>query len=408
MSNESPISTAIATLFSGEMTEQGLADLRKRFPKEVVHDMTVEAEFKAARKIRTERNKLVEAIKDRRIGVASEIKVKADELTNQVELIFASVVGPFESQLETNKLAKEKAERELKELLDGQRDEINGMNNFVTECIGKTSESISGVIEAVDLIDTSCFHKEIIHEAIQTKTNVQSRLAELLTQALNEESLQAEREKLAEQQEEAAAAQRIIDLKAEAQTRLNGLMMIPTGFYGKSSKEIDAKIQSLTKYEVLEAEFGELLNQANSAKIQVINQLTTMSGQQKTVEEAEAQQLELKSVDQEELKRQIAQGKQNINYADTAQARANQQRDIDHLESQLTTEPENQKKPIAETMAKAAPTLSNFGSESEQQQNITITLADLNSRLHDSYVEGWNEGVNAGLPYEECEELAAE
>ena len=58
MTNESPISTAIATLFQNEMTVQGLAELRGRFPKDVVHDMTDENQFKAARKVRTERKKL--------------------------------------------------------------------------------------------------------------------------------------------------------------------------------------------------------------------------------------------------------------------------------------------------------------------------------------------------------------
>jgi len=321
------------------MTDQGLAELRKRFPKDVVHDMTDDKQLKAARKVRTERNKLTEAIKGRCIGVTGEIKTKADDLTNDVELIFSSVVGPFETQLEINKKAKEKAERELKELLDGQRIEIRDMNNFVSECVGKSSGSISDVIEAVDLIDTTMFHKEIIHEAIETKKTVCARLAELLTQAINEEALQIERQKLAKQQEEAAAAQLIIDLKAKAQERLNNLMMIPTGFFGKTSNEINSKIESLTNYEVLEAEFGELFGQANSAKAQVINQLTMMSGQQKTVEEVQAHQAKPEVVDQIELKNKIDQSKQNIVYVDTSQARENQQREIDHLESQLEPEP---------------------------------------------------------------------
>ncbi len=348
MSNKNT-STAIATLFSGEITEQGLADLRERFPKEVVHDMTVDAEFKAGRKVRTELNKLTKAIKERRLSVTGEIKTKADDLTNEVELIFATVVGPFETQLEVNKLAKEKEERELKELLDGQRVKINELNNFVSDCVGKTSQSISEVIEAVDLIDTTYFHKDIIHEAIETKTSVQSRLAELLTQALNEESLQVERDKLAKQQEEADKAQRIADLKAQAQTRLNNLMMIPTGFFGKTSKEINDKIESLTNYEVLEAEFCELFNQANAAKTQVISQLAIMSGQQKTAEEvAELAEAEDKNrlVKFQELEKEagLSQCEQ--------EALANEmQGELDGTNQSL----------MAETIANAAPTLSELG-----------------------------------------------
>jgi len=283
MTKETPISTAIVTLFSSEMTDQGLEELRERFPTDLVHDMTNETQFKAARKVRTERNKLVESIKDRRLGVTSKIKIKAEDLTNEVELIFSSVVAPFETQLEIHKVAKEKAERELKALLDSQRVDIDNMNNFVTECIGKTAQSISNIIESVDLIDTSCFHKDIIHEAIEVKKAVQSRLAELLAQALNEESLALERARLAEQQELADKAQLIADLKAKAQERLNNLMMIPTGYFGKTSKEFNEKIESLKNYEVLESGFGELLDSANSAKLQVIGQLEVMANNQKTV-----------------------------------------------------------------------------------------------------------------------------
>lgn len=376
MNAKNPISTAIATLFSGEMTDQGLAELRERFPEDVVHDMTDEVQFKAARKIRTERNKLVEKIKDRRISVTSEIKTKADELTNKVELIFATVVAPFETQLEVNKLAKEKEERELKELLDGQRVEISNMNNFVTECIGKTSQSISDVIEAVDLVDTSFFHKDIIHEAIETKKTVCGRLAELLTQAISEESLALERAKLAEQQKLADEAQRIIDLKAKAQERLNKLMMIPTGYFSKTSKEINDKIESLKNYEVLESEFGELFSQANATKQQVISQLEIMANQQVMVEQAQGQVQEQQAKpevnDQEELKIKIAQSKQNLDYADTAQARQSQQRDIDHLVSKLEPEPTAQKVPsMAERMAQGAPTLSGFDMASGPDETVT-------------------------------------
>jgi hypothetical protein len=360
MTNENDIQYAIMTLFAGEMTEQGLAELRKRFPKDIVHDMTDEKQFKSGRKVRTELNKLTKAIKDRRLSVTGEIKTKADDLTNEVELIFATVVGPFETQLEVNKKAKEKAERELKELLGGQRVEISNMNNFVTECIGKTSKYISDVIEAVDLIDTTYFHKEIIHEAIEVKKAVESRLAELLTQALNEETLQEERAKLLKQQEAAAAAQLIIDLKAKAQERLNKLMMIPTGFFGKTSKEINTKIESLKNFEVLESEFGELFNQANSSKTQVINQLEMMANQQETVEQAQAQveQSKPEAVDQVELKSKIATERATLPYADSAQARGNQQRNIDRLVSQLEPEQNNvELGSMAEVMAKNAPTI---------------------------------------------------
>jgi predicted phage-related endonuclease len=62
---------------------------------------------------------------------------------------------------------------------------------------------------------------------------------------------------------------------------------------------------------------------------------------------------------QDELKRKISQSKQNLDYADTAQARQSQQRDIDHLVSKLEPEPTIQQSPsMAEQIAQGSPTLS--------------------------------------------------
>jgi hypothetical protein len=56
------MSQLINQLYADQMTEKGLADLRAKYPSTLVMDMTQDAEFKATRKIRTERNQLVEKI----------------------------------------------------------------------------------------------------------------------------------------------------------------------------------------------------------------------------------------------------------------------------------------------------------------------------------------------------------
>lgn len=360
-------SSEISTLFSNEITESALSDLRERFPTDIVHDMTDEAQFKAARKVRTEKNKLTKAIHQRKVNLHSEITVVANDLTSEVESIFSTVVAPFERQLEINKEAKEKAERELKELLDGQRAKINDINKFVSDSVGKSSSQISGVIESVSNIDETMFHKDVIHEAIETKKHVQSRLADLLTQALNEESLQAEREALAKQQQEAAEAQRIADLKANAQERLNKLMMIPTGLYGKSSAEINQKISSLESYDVQESEFGELFNQANVTRTQVIDQLKMMMGQQVKVEDAEkAAATKAKEVE-----------------AELAPSPCEQSALADEIQSELNGADE----PLfGESFSNAAPTLS--GSSVFQPKEVKATLGACDESEHLEYFFG--------------------
>lgn len=308
MKNENKINNAIAVLFENEMTEKGLISLREKYPDDVVHDMSVENEFKSGRKVRTERNELVKKITARRINVANDIKMKGDALIDDVNEIYSNVVDPYEKKLALNKIAKEKAEKELKELLNEQRVKINEINDFVGSCIGKESNHISEVIESVDSIDTSIFHKEIIHEAISTKDNVLERLTELLTQSIAEEALQGERAKLAEEQAITDEKNRLIELKQKAQERLNNLMMIPTTMFGKTSKEINEKITSIEHYPIIETQFGELTEQANSAAKTVCDQLKTMYDQVVLVEDSAAEKIK-----QEELaKQQQAQTEQPI------------------------------------------------------------------------------------------------
>lgn len=282
MQTENKVSNAIATLYENEMTDDGLAELKQRFPADVIIDMTDENELKKARKVRTEMNKLVEAITARRINVSADIKSKGDMLIIEVTKAFSPVVVPFEKQLIINKAVKEEKERKLRLLLDKQRIDIRNINDFISDCIGKDSKYISGSIDAVDGIDTSKFHKEIIHEAIETKENVLNRLTELLTQSIAEEALQEERKKLEVQQEKIKLA----ELKIKAQERLNTLMLIPTTMFGKTSVEIKEKIHSINHYPIVESQFGELYQTAlNSAKT-VVSQLGDMYEQLLLVEKA--------------------------------------------------------------------------------------------------------------------------
>ena len=83
-------------IYQDEITQQGIKELRDRYPANVVYDMSDEEQFKEARKTRTERNKLVEAINRRRIDTANEIKTIGDSLIGDINGIYEVVVKPFE------------------------------------------------------------------------------------------------------------------------------------------------------------------------------------------------------------------------------------------------------------------------------------------------------------------------
>ena len=189
----------IETIFKDELTQQGLEELRNRFPSDLVMDMSDDNQFKQARKIRTERNKLNEAIDRRRKDVTGEIKEYGDNLISQVTDIFDVVVSPFEVE---DKRRKEEAAR-LKaieeEKINESRKQIVSINGFVTQCSGKDSAYIADMIESVDLIEVESFHKDVIHEAIEAKKAALSHLTQMLSDTKARERLAEEEAKLAEE-----------------------------------------------------------------------------------------------------------------------------------------------------------------------------------------------------------------
>jgi hypothetical protein len=271
----------IEKLFSNEITENGLVELQKKYPKNLKRNMKNETEFKAARKTRTEMNKLVEKIDQRRKDASTELKDFGDSLISQVTDIYDVVVLPFkkENQFRTEEATKEK--RKLEERLTKERAKIKEITTMLDDCINQTSEHISNIIEAVDLIETDIFHKDVIHEAIETKKETLQSLNQLLFDAKAREKLAVEREELAKKQKELDKSQKITD-------RINKLKSQPIDFIGKSSTEIKNQISKLRSFFITVEEFGEKKAEAEQISQTVITQLTQMLNQQLKVKQAEA------------------------------------------------------------------------------------------------------------------------
>lgn len=261
----------VLNLFSNQITENGLEELKAKYPADLVVDMSDEAEFKNARKVRTERNKLTKAINDRRLDVTKEIKAQGDSLIEQVNEIYSVIVEPFEIEDQRRKEEAERQKRELEEKLNAERARIQNIKNFVSLSHGKDSETIAETIESVDSIETEDFHKDVIHEAIQAKRETIQALTQLLSDTKAREAVEQERAKMA------------------VQDRINNLQMIPSTMFGKTIAEIGAKITSIENYQVTEAEFFDRVGEVEQLKQTVLQQLNMMLQQAKQMEEMQAQ-----------------------------------------------------------------------------------------------------------------------
>lgn len=175
----------LQSTFKNQLTQDGLAELRARFPADVIYDMSNEETFKEARKHRTECNKLVEAISRRRIDFTNSLKSYSDGLEAEVKEIFDVVVIPFEKEDKHRKDEAKRIKQEHEDMLAGQRKQLEDIKVWIDTAKETDSiEEISSLIDAVSNIEADQFHKDIIHEVIETLKNVKDSLGEILTQKL--------------------------------------------------------------------------------------------------------------------------------------------------------------------------------------------------------------------------------
>lgn len=291
----------IPFVFSENVTDTTIKDLRKQYPKKLNLDMSIDKDFLAARKIKTERNKVTKAIDDKRKAYCGEVKEYADKLIADIDKIYTPYITAFEAE---DKRRKEEAARIAKEreaFLAKQRDEIAQMGNFTEQCKGQNSQFIADTIEAVDLVDTEAFDKELIHEAIDTKKSILEALNNMYQAAKAAEAVEAEREQLRIQQEAIAQQERLQKQAQEIEQRINNLRNDPMNYFGKSSQEVMARIKQLESFTPTEEKFGNRTNEVTQVLAQVIQQLTMMHTQQLQVEQAQ------QATNQVEAQQQAAQ-----------------------------------------------------------------------------------------------------
>lgn len=167
----------------------------------------------------------------------------------------------------------------------------------------ETIEQISSMIEAVDNIDCSEGFEEFTQDAMRTVSEAKNNLSAAMQKLIEKAQQEELQRKIAEE--------RAVNLINE---RINNLRMIPLDLTGKSSREIDTKINSLTAYQIPAEEFGERFEEAKAAQDIVIKQLNIMCAQAMALEVAEAKvkESELIAAQAEEDQRIAEQAHQAI------------------------------------------------------------------------------------------------
>lgn len=400
--NQSTATNLVEVVYQEDLTKKGLADLRKQYPKSFSLDMSDEDEFKQGRKIRTERNKLVKSINDRRIGFTNELKAYGDELISKIDVIYDPIINAFELEDKRRKDEAARIAKEREELLNKQRDEIAQMNDFTQQCQGQGSQFIADTIEAVDLIDTESFDKELIHEAIDTKKSILEALNTMYQTAKAAEAVEAEREQLRIQQEAIKQEQQKQEQARVIEQRIDNLRRDPMNYKDSPSNIIAARITQLENYTPPASDFGERVNEVIALKADVIAELQDRLEMAQFKEEKQQRQAEAQAAVEarqiEQLQAEVTQSAEQ----DAATEQAEQQvheAQAEAISAQEQSEPllgSNFKSPVFESTS--APTgytpLSLWPSSQDRADNDELDRICDQLDVAESYIEVLEQRLN--------------
>ncbi|MCP5077515.1 MAG: hypothetical protein GY951_05595, partial [Psychromonas sp.] len=192
------MTTRIVKAFEKEvnLTEEGIAILVEN-KKSLVIEFNTKAGMTLARKERTERNKLIEQVKRASIDTENAIKAKRASIIEQITTAYNCIVEPFEKEELRLKQEKERLAKIEEERIDAIRAKIGTIRNFSLGLTGKTSQELSEIIEAVDMIDVEESFAEFTQEAMQVKKETLGELNITLSGVMQKEALVKEQEQLA-------------------------------------------------------------------------------------------------------------------------------------------------------------------------------------------------------------------
>lgn len=246
------------------LTEQGLKDLTET-KKNLVIDVSTKSGFTLARKERTERNKLVEQVKRVAIDTKASIDGKRKEIVDSINNIYEPIVDLFEAEDLRQKQEKEKLAKIEEDRVNGIKAKIANLRNFSLSLYGKTSDELSEIIEAVDMIDIAENFAEFTQEAMQVKSETLGELNIALSGAIQSEQLATEKEAFEKEKAEFALWK-----KSQEPVVSVGSKAID---FGGGVKELTSHEQMIKKvlfwakdYGVVNSELSDLLNILNQYK----------------------------------------------------------------------------------------------------------------------------------------------
>lgn len=196
------------------LTEIGLTELAKEKSK-VDLDVATDSGFKAAKKERAERNKLLSNIDRLAIDGKKAIDSVREDLKSNVSSIYNHIIQPMEVEEKKRKELAEKKKREEQERIAKIQLKIDHIKSMASHARNKPSDEIQILIEAVDMIDPTDGFDEFTKDALMAIKETLSELNMLLNQAIQQEQFAKQQEEFEKQKRELEEREKALQAKEE-------------------------------------------------------------------------------------------------------------------------------------------------------------------------------------------------
>ena len=184
----------ILAIYSDTVTSKAIADISSKH-KGLVHDFSNEAEFKAARKVNTEMNKLLKQVDTVGIAAAKQVTEVRNQLKESIEDAYSGTVEPFKIEDQRRKDEANRIKREHEAKLAEQRDKISMMRSASQRALHLPVGDIEDIFSDVMCVDLSAFDDDVKQEASLAKDIAMAQLKDAMKFATEKEQMRIEREK---------------------------------------------------------------------------------------------------------------------------------------------------------------------------------------------------------------------
>lgn len=165
--------------------DKGIGAMTKKY--KLVPDCQDKDGFEDCKKQHREIRKVYTRLETTRKGLKAPLADKIKLIDSEAKSIVVRldvISEPFKDAIDDRKI--EIADEEAKRIA-GLRVEIDNIKDFIIEASGKTSDEISGILEAVDQIEVDEHFAEYQTEAREALLVTKTKMAELLSQAIQKE-----------------------------------------------------------------------------------------------------------------------------------------------------------------------------------------------------------------------------